>query len=113
MNLRNFHRLRRTALRCAVLACAAPCPIAHADCAQALQILSSDLRGVALAEAQKQRIGGIVDDARRYCWIHREDEAMGYIAKARAVANLPPPRPADDWETVPLESLEKVPPVTR
>ena len=40
---------------------------AQADCQQQLQQLSTDLHGVALSETQKQTIGGMVDDARRYC----------------------------------------------
>lgn len=82
------------------------CPAARADCQQQLQLLGTDLKGVALTETQKQDIGGLVDDARRYCWIHREEPAMGYIAKARRVAGIRPPPDEFDWETVPLESLE-------
>ena len=82
-------------------------PIAHADCQQQLQQLSTDLRGVTLTETQKQTIGGMVDDARRYCWVHREEPAMDIIAKARRTAGIKPPGEEFDWETVPLESLEK------
>jgi len=80
---------------------------AHADCQQQLQQLSTDLRGLALTETQKQTIGGMVDDARRYCWVHREAPAMEIIARARRVAGVKPPGEEFDWETVPLESLEK------
>ena len=79
---------------------------AHADCQQQLQLLATDLKNVALTEMQKQDLGGLVDDARRYCWVHREQPAMEYIAKARRVAGIKPPREEFDWETVPLESLE-------
>jgi len=79
----------------------------HADCQKQLQLLSADLRGLALTEKQKQTIGGMVDDARRYCWVHREMPAMEIIAKARQVAGLKPPGEEFDWETVPLESLER------
>lgn len=79
---------------------------ALADCRQQLQLLGADLKGVALTETQKQNLGGLVDDARRYCWIHQESQAMGYIAKARQVTGLRPPPDEFDWETVPLESLE-------
>ena len=80
---------------------------AQADCQQQLQQLSTDLHGVALSETQKQTIGGMVDDARRYCWVHREEPAMEIIAKARQTAGIKPPGEEFDWETVPLESLER------
>jgi hypothetical protein len=80
---------------------------ARADCQQQLQQLSTDLRDIALTETQKQTIGGMVDDARRYCWVHREAPAMEIIARARRVAGIKPPGEEFDWETVPLESLEK------
>ena len=76
---------------------------ARADCQQQLQQLSADLRGVSLTETQKQTIGGMVDDARRYCWVHREGPAMQIIAKARQAAGIKPPDKEFDWETVPLE----------
>lgn len=82
----------------------------RADCAEQLQRLSTDLRGVALSETQKQTIGGIVDEARRYCWVHREEIAMVYVVKARNVAGIKPGTSENDWETVPLESLERAPP---
>jgi hypothetical protein len=84
-------------------------PATRADCAQQLQRLSTDLRGVTLSEAQKQTIGGIVDEARRYCWVHREEIAMVYVVKARNVAGIEPAAAENDWETVPLESLERTP----
>ena len=80
---------------------------AHADCQQQLQQLSADLHGVSLTETQKQTIGGMVDDARRYCWVHREEPAMEIIAKARGVAGIKAADKEFDWETVPLESLER------
>jgi hypothetical protein len=80
---------------------------ARADCQQQLQQLSADLRGVSLTEMQKQTIGGMVDDARRYCWVHRETPAMEIIAKARRTAGIKPMGEEFDWETVPLESLER------
>ena len=80
---------------------------AQADCQQQLQQLSTDLHGIALSETQKQTIGGMVDDARRYCWVHREEPAMEIIAKARQTAGIKPPGEEFDWETVPLDSLER------
>ncbi|CAN0450085.1 unnamed protein product [Phaeothamnion confervicola] len=92
----------------AVLVSALALPIGvRADCQQQLQQLSADLRGLDLTEMQKQTIGGLVDDARRYCWVHRESPAMEIIAKARRTAGIKPMGNEQDWETVPLESLEK------
>ena len=78
------------------------CAGARADCQQQLQLLGAELKGVALAETQKQDLGGLMDDARRYCWVQQERAAMTYIAKARRVAGLRPPPDESDWETVPL-----------
>jgi len=80
---------------------------ARADCQSQLQLLSADMRDVILTEQQKQEIGGIVANARRHCWVHQEDVAMQYIARARNVAGIKPPPDEFDWENVPLESLEK------
>lgn len=80
---------------------------AHADCQQQLQQTAFDLRGAALTETQKQTIGGLIDDAWRYCWVHREKPAMEFIVKARQIAGIKPPGDEFDWETVPLESLER------
>jgi hypothetical protein len=80
---------------------------ARADCAQQLQQLSTDLRGLELTEVQKQAIGGMVYDARRFCWVHRETPALELLAKARRTAGIKPMTAEFDWETVPLESLER------
>lgn len=100
-------------VRTALAAClfALPALQAAADCAQQLQLLGEDLKGVTLTQTQKQDIGGILDDARRHCWAHLEKQAMDYIAKARKVAGVGPPREEFDWENVPLESLEREPKV--
>ncbi len=99
---------RRQPLFCIAIGSLLALPLAaRADCQQQLQQLSADLRGVSLTETQKQTIGGMVDDARRYCWVHREEPAMQIIAKARQVAGIKPPGKEFDWETVPLESLER------
>ena len=80
---------------------------ARAGCQQQIQLLGTDLKDVVLTETQKQDIGGLVEDARRYCWIHQERPAMVFIAKARRVAGIRPPPDEFDWENVPLESLEE------
>ncbi|MEO8164201.1 MAG: hypothetical protein ABI619_02280 [Betaproteobacteria bacterium] len=79
----------------------------RADCQQQLQQLAVDLRGLDLTDTQLQTIGGLVDDARRYCWVHREDPAMDYLAKARRAAGIKPLVEEFDWESVPLDSLER------
>lgn len=79
---------------------------ALADCQSQLRLLGDDLQGVVLTETQKNELAAIVYEARRYCWVHQEKPAMGYIGKARKVAGLKPPVDEFDWETVPLESLQ-------
>lgn len=79
---------------------------ALADCQSQLRLLADDLKGVALTEAQKSELAAVVYEARRYCWVHQEKPAMGFIGKARKVAGLKPPADEFDWETVPLKSLE-------
>ena len=79
---------------------------ALADCQSQLRLLADDLKGVVLTETQKSDLAAIVYEARRYCWVHQEKPAMGFIGKARKVAGLKPPVDEFDWETVPLESLE-------
>jgi hypothetical protein len=104
----DFRFFRRRLLFCIAIGSLLVLPFAaRADCQQQLQQLSTDLRGVSLTETQKQTIGGMVDDARRYCWVHREEPAMEIIAKARQAAGIKPPGKEFDWETVPLESLER------
>ncbi len=100
--------VHRTLFLCLATGSLAVSPVgARADCQQQLQQLSTDLRDIALTETQKQTLGGMVDDARRYCWVHREAPAMEIIARARRVAGIKPAGEEFDWETVPLESLEK------
>lgn len=80
---------------------------ALADCQSQLRLLADDLKDVALTETQKNELAAVVYEARRYCWVHQEKPAMGFIGKARRVAGLKPPADEFDWETVPLESLEQ------
>jgi len=106
--LSNFLLFRHHPLLCIAIGSFCALPItARADCQQQLRQLSADLRGVSLTEMQKQTIGGMVDDARRYCWVHRETPAMEIIAKARLTAGIKPMGEEFDWEAVPLESLER------
>jgi hypothetical protein len=80
---------------------------ALADCQSQLRLLAEDLKDVALTESQKSDLAAVVYEARRYCWVHQEIPAMGYIGKARKIAGIKPPADEFDWETVPLESLEQ------
>ncbi len=79
---------------------------ARADCAQQLHQLAADLRGLELTDKQKQAVGGLIEDARRYCWVHREDPALALLAKARRAAGIKAPVAEFDWESVPLDTLE-------
>jgi hypothetical protein len=79
---------------------------ALADCKSQLHLLAENLKDVILTKTQKSELAAIVYEAGRYCWVHQEKPAMGYIGKARKVAGLKPPADEFDWETVPLESLE-------
>lgn len=79
---------------------------ALADCQSQLRLLADDLKDAVLTETKKNELAAAVYEARRYCWVHQEKTAMGYIGKARKVAGLKPPADEFDWETVPLESLE-------
>jgi hypothetical protein len=83
---------------------------AHAGCQSEMRILADDLVGVELTSAQRQSIADKILKARRHCWVHREEEAMRLINSARRIAGLKEASGEFDWETVPLESLEKPPP---
>lgn len=83
---------------------------AHAGCQSQMRILADDLAGVELTSAQRQLIADKVLMARRHCWVHDEEEAMKLINAARKLAGLEEASGEFDWETVPLESLEKPPP---
>jgi hypothetical protein len=80
---------------------------AGAGCQEQLRILADDLHEVRLDSRQTFDIAAAVLEAQRYCWIQQEKPAMVRIARARTIAGLKPPAEDSDWETVPLESLEK------
>ena len=82
----------------------------HAACQSEMRILGEDLAGVKLTPAQSQLIADKVLQARRHCWVHHEQKAMELINSARRMAGLKESSGEFDWETVPLESLEKTPP---
>lgn len=85
-------------------------PISHADCQSELRILADDLAGVKLTSAQTQQVADKVLQARRHCWVQQEQTAMKLINSARRTAGLKESSGEFDWETVPLEQLEKPPP---
>lgn len=63
--------------------------MATADCRIELELLSRDLKGVALTDTQIQQMAPFVDDALKRCRVGREDAAVVYLDKARAVAGIP------------------------
>jgi hypothetical protein len=71
------------------LAFAAVAQVASADCRLELELMSADLRGVKLTEAQSQRLAALVDEGLKRCGMGWESSALEYIAKARAVAGIP------------------------
>ena len=79
----------------------------HAACQSEIRILGDDLAGVRLTAAQSQMIADKVLQARRHCWVQHEQEAMELINSARRMAGLKESSGEFDWETVPLESLER------
>ena len=81
----------------------------HAECQSELRILADDLAGVKLTSAQSQQVADKVLQARRHCWVQHEQAAMKLINNARRIAGLKESSGEFDWETVPLESLEKTP----
>ena len=64
-------------------------PLAWADCRLELELLGRDLKGVSLTDMQIQQMAPFVDDALKRCRIGREDAAIGFLDKARAVAGIP------------------------
>ncbi|NIO43732.1 MAG: hypothetical protein GTO41_28395 [Burkholderiales bacterium] len=79
---------------------------AEAACQSELRILADDLASVKLTSAQSQLIADKVLQARRHCWVQREEAAMELINSARRMAGLKESSGKFDWETVPLETLE-------
>jgi hypothetical protein len=63
--------------------------VARADCRLELELMSADLRGVKLTEAQSQQLAAWVDEALKRCGMGWEASAQEYIAKARAAGGIP------------------------
>jgi hypothetical protein len=80
---------------------------ASADCRLELELMSADLRGVKLTEAQAQELAAMVDEVLKRCRMGWEESALEYIAKARAVAHIPKRDWLDDPPPVPATSEPK------
>jgi hypothetical protein len=63
--------------------------IAQADCRLELELMSADLRGVQLTEAQSHQLAALVDEVLKRCRMGWEASALEYISKARVVAGIP------------------------
>lgn len=61
---------------------------ALADCRLEVELLATDLEGVALTEAQKFQMAPLIDEALKRCRIQREAASLEFIAKARRVAGV-------------------------
>jgi hypothetical protein len=62
---------------------------ATADCRLELELMSADLRGVKLTEAQSHELAALVDQVLKRCRMGWEASAIEHITKARAVAGIP------------------------
>lgn len=60
----------------------------HADCRLELELIGTDLKGIVLTEEQKLRMAPMVDDASKRCRLGREEAALQFLDKARAVAGI-------------------------
>lgn len=82
-------------------------PAGYGACQREMRVLADDLVGVKLNSYQIQSVADKVLQARRQCWVHREEAAMELINSARRIAGLKESTGEFDWENVPLESLEE------
>jgi hypothetical protein len=82
---------------------------ATADCRLELELMSADLRGVKLAEAQSHELAALVDEVLKRCRMGWEASAIEYITKARAVAGIP----KRDWLDDPEPAGTQAEPVAR
>lgn len=70
---------------------------AHADCRLELELIGADLKGIVLTEQQKLQLAPLVDDALKRCRLGREEAALQFVEKARAVAGIT--RKPDDLDS--------------
>jgi hypothetical protein len=80
---------------------------ASADCRLELELMSADLRGVKLTEAQAQELAAMVDEVLKRCRMGWEESAFEYSARARAVAHIPKRDWLDDPQSVPATAEPK------
>ncbi len=80
-------------------------PSVWAGCQEQLRMLADDLRDVKLTESQKTNIASVILEARRFCWVQKEQPAVAALARARVIAGIRPMTNEMDWESVPLESI--------
>ncbi len=90
----------------AALALSALSQVAGADCRLELELMSADLRGVKLTEAQSQQLAAWVDEALKRCGMGWEASAQEHIAKARAAAGIPKRDWLDDPGSNPGEKAQ-------
>ena len=88
----------RVACILSALALIASTQVAQADCRLELELMSADLRGVHLTEAQSHELAALVDQVLKRCRMGWEASALEYITKARAVAGIPKRDWLDDPE---------------
>ncbi len=81
-----MHKTGTGLLWCGLLALPS---LASADCRLELELLGRDLKGLALTDTQIQQMAPFVDDALKRCRVGREDAAVVFLDKARAVAGIP------------------------
>jgi hypothetical protein len=59
-----------------------------ADCRLEIELLGTDLKGVAMTEPQKQRVAPLIDEALKRCRVAQEAASLAFIAKARHAAGI-------------------------
>jgi len=105
-----YRKRTRTALGSLLLGAVAvlvPPQSLAAPCQSELRMLADDLAGIKLTSAHNQALADIILRAKRHCWVQHEEEAMKLVNRARRIAGLKETTGEFEWETVPLESLEK------
>ncbi|MCU0870353.1 MAG: hypothetical protein MUF30_12295 [Burkholderiales bacterium] len=63
---------------------------AYSICQDEIESITRAARGVPMTEQQKLEFAPLMDDAIKRCRIGRDEVALLYFARARAVVGLPP-----------------------